>query len=53
MHDMLDVANEFFELPAEDKASLYSEDPKQSCRLYTSINYDREKEPYWRDNLQH
>lgn len=53
IHDVLDVANEFFELPAEDKASLYSEDPKQSCRLYTSIDYDREKVHYWRDNLRH
>lgn len=53
MHDVLEVANEFFEMPAEDKASLYSEDPKQTCRVHTSINYDREKVHYWRDNLRH
>jgi hypothetical protein len=53
MHDVLDVANEFFGLPAKDKESLYSEDPKQTCRVRTSINYDREKVHYWRDNLRH
>lgn len=53
MHDALDVVDEFFELPAEDKASIYSDDPKQSCRLYTSINYQKEKIHYWRDALRH
>ncbi|KAF8038395.1 hypothetical protein BT93_B1051 [Corymbia citriodora subsp. variegata] len=42
MSDVLEVAEEFFELLIEDKASVYSEDPKRSCRLYTSIEYDRE-----------
>lgn len=36
LHSVLDVANEFFELPSIDKASFCSEDPKQSCKLYTS-----------------
>ncbi|KAL4596417.1 hypothetical protein ACB092_12G163000 [Castanea dentata] len=53
VHDVADVVKEFFELPAKDKASLYSEDPKQSCRLYTSIDYDSEKVHYWRDTLRH
>lgn len=53
MHDVLEVANEFFEMPAKDKESLYSEDPKQTCRVHTSINYDSEKVHYWRDNLRH
>ncbi|KAA8550769.1 hypothetical protein F0562_002453 [Nyssa sinensis] len=53
MRDVLIVAKKFFELPAEDKASLYSEDPKQCCRLYTSIDYATEKVHFWRDNLRH
>lgn len=53
MHDVLDVAKEFFALPVEDKAKLYSEDPKQPCRLRTSIDYDGEKVHFWRDNLRH
>lgn len=28
-HNVIDVGKEFFVLPAKDKASLYSEDPKQ------------------------
>ncbi|KAM3760021.1 hypothetical protein ACB098_01G163100 [Castanea mollissima] len=53
VHDVIDVGKEFFELPAKDKVSLYSEDPKQSCRLFTSIDYDSEKVHYWRDALRH
>jgi len=53
MIDVLEVAEEFFELPIEDKASVYSEDPKRSCRLYTSIDYDKEKVHFWRDSLRH
>lgn len=53
MNDVLDVASEFFELPAEDRACFYSDDPNRSCRLRTSINYDREEVHYWRDNLRH
>ncbi|XP_024168016.2 protein DOWNY MILDEW RESISTANCE 6 [Rosa chinensis] len=53
LHKVLDVANEFFEQPYEDKASMYSEDVEQSCRLYTSIDYNKEKVHFWRDNLRH
>lgn len=49
MHDVLEVVNEFFELTAKDKESICSEDPKQSCRLYTSMDFDREKVHHWRD----
>ncbi|KAF8401870.1 hypothetical protein HHK36_012819 [Tetracentron sinense] len=52
IQDMSSVAKEFFEMPIEDMASLYSEDPKQTCRLYTSIEYDKEEVHYWRDNLR-
>lgn len=50
--NVLNVAKEFFELPDEDKADLYSEDRKKSCRLYASIDYDNEKVHYWRDCMR-
>ncbi|XP_052169978.1 protein DOWNY MILDEW RESISTANCE 6-like [Diospyros lotus] len=53
MHRVLTVSKEFFELPAEEKARFYSEDPQRSCRLYTSINFSKEKVHFWRDKLQH
>ncbi|XP_057427446.1 flavanone 3-dioxygenase 2-like isoform X2 [Lotus japonicus] len=49
----MQIAREFFELPTEEKASLYSEDPIQSCRLYTSIDHANEDVHYWRDTLRH
>ncbi|KAE8685360.1 ethylene-responsive transcription factor 1B-like [Hibiscus syriacus] len=49
-----EVLEEFFEMPDEDKAILYSEDPTNRCRLSTSgVNYAREKVHLWRDNLKH
>ncbi|KAJ7972673.1 hyoscyamine 6-dioxygenase-like [Quillaja saponaria] len=53
LDDVMEVAKEFFELPIEDKASLYSEDPERSCRVYTSIDYANETVHYWRDNVRH
>ncbi|XVF21600.1 hypothetical protein REPUB_Repub12eG0103800 [Reevesia pubescens] len=54
MNEGIDVFKEVFEMPAEDKAVLYSNDPKRSCRLSTSsANYDWEKNHLWRDNLRH
>ncbi|PON95090.1 Oxoglutarate/iron-dependent dioxygenase [Trema orientale] len=53
LQDVLDVTKEFFELPAEDKATIFSDDPKRSCRLYTSIDYMNEQVHYWRDALKH
>ncbi|KAL4341174.1 hypothetical protein GQ457_08G021010 [Hibiscus cannabinus] len=54
VNDTMNVFKEFFELSAEDKAGVYSEDPKRPCRLYTSSpNYDRENVHLWRDNLRH
>ncbi|KAJ0095360.1 hypothetical protein Patl1_17039 [Pistacia atlantica] len=50
----LGVLKEFFEMPAEDKSSVYSEDLSKSCRLCTStVHYDDEKIHYWRDILRH
>ncbi|KAJ4726869.1 Hyoscyamine 6-dioxygenase [Melia azedarach] len=52
--DTMDVFKEFFEMPAEDKASLYSDVPGKSCKLSTSNdNYLREEIHLWRDNLRH
>ncbi|KAK8717969.1 hypothetical protein V6N13_045219 [Hibiscus sabdariffa] len=54
MKASMDVLKEVFEMPAEDKAMLYSEDPKRSCRLLTGgARYAREKVHHWRDNLRH
>ncbi|KAM1244346.1 hypothetical protein ACFX1X_036149 [Malus domestica] len=54
LKDTMGVFKEFFELPAEDKAAVYSEDPKKICRLFTSSgNYDWEDVHLWRDNLRH
>ncbi|EXC31935.1 Hyoscyamine 6-dioxygenase [Morus notabilis] len=53
LQDALKVAKEFFGLPDEDKAILFSDDPKKSCRLYTSIDYMKEEVHYWRDSLRH
>ncbi|PRQ25883.1 putative flavanone 3-dioxygenase [Rosa chinensis] len=50
---VLNVANEFFELPSDDKASVYSGNSMQSYRLHTSIDYMREQVHYWRDVLRH
>ncbi|KAL5705490.1 hypothetical protein ACHQM5_023788 [Ranunculus cassubicifolius] len=51
--DMMDVGQEFFEMPIEDKMVMYSEDPRQLCRLYSSINYENEETHFWRDTLRH
>ncbi|CAM8894509.1 unnamed protein product [Rhodiola kirilowii] len=52
--DTMDVMKDFFDLPDEDKASLYFVDPRRPCKLCTSsINYVTEKIHYWRDNLRH
>ncbi|KAK7268279.1 hypothetical protein RIF29_20975 [Crotalaria pallida] len=51
LDDVMQVAREFFELPIEDKAAIYSDDPKQGCRLHTSIDYANEDVHYWRDVL--
>ncbi|KAG8370777.1 hypothetical protein BUALT_Bualt13G0018800 [Buddleja alternifolia] len=52
MHDVLKVANEFFQLPSEDKVNFYSDNTWKKCRLHSSIDYDQEKVHFWRDNLR-
>ncbi|XP_047312495.1 protein DOWNY MILDEW RESISTANCE 6-like [Impatiens glandulifera] len=50
--DMMLVAEEFFALPMEDKAELYSDDQTKLCRMKMSIDYANEKVHYWRENFQ-
>ncbi|KAK3026178.1 hypothetical protein RJ639_040565 [Escallonia herrerae] len=54
MQDIMSLYKEFFDMPAEDKASLCSDDTTKSCKLYTSgSNYATEEVHYWRDTLRH
>ncbi|WCJ38366.1 2-oxoglutarate (2OG) and Fe(II)-dependent oxygenase superfamily protein [Euphorbia peplus] len=47
------VLKEFFKLPAENKASVYSEDPTRSCRLCnTVLNHEGQNIRLWRENLR-
>lgn len=46
------VAREFFRLPAEEKAKLYSDDPARKMRLSTSFNVRKETVHNWRDYLR-
>jgi len=50
---MLDVSREFFSMPAEYRAHLYSEDPSRVVRLSTSFNVQKENVFNWRDFLRH
>ncbi|ONK63774.1 uncharacterized protein A4U43_C07F18790 [Asparagus officinalis] len=49
VNDMISVAQEFFEMPAENKACYYSEDPRKEPRLFTGQGYGKELSLYWRD----
>ncbi|KAJ9564984.1 hypothetical protein OSB04_000950 [Centaurea solstitialis] len=52
--DTMKVIKDFFEMPNEEKAKVYSMDPNKSCRLYTSsYNYANEEIHFWRDHLRH
>lgn len=53
MRNMMRIAREFFEMPVENRASLYSEDPNQPVRVSTSFNIRKEKVRHWRDYLRH
>lgn len=54
MDDAMNLFEEFFNLPAEAKASVFPEDPSGSCKLYTSsFNYANEETHFWRDSLRH
>jgi salicylic acid 3-hydroxylase len=49
----LEVAKEFFTMPAEYRQGLYSDDPTLAVRLSTSFNVEKEKVYNWRDFLRH
>ena len=52
--DTMKVAKDFYDLPDEEKAKVYSTDPNKTCRLFTSsYSYDKEQFHFWRDNLRH
>jgi isopenicillin N synthase-like dioxygenase len=51
MKNMMGIAKEFFEMPVEDRAYLYSEDRKQRVRLSTSFDVLNEKVHNWMDYL--
>jgi len=53
MKSMMDIAKEFFEMPVEDRACLYSENSRQLVRLSTSTNVSKEKVHDWKDYLRH
>ena len=52
VRDMEACCEEFFRLPAEDKAAFYSEDTDKPNRLFTSTTYGTGGERYWRDCLR-
>jgi salicylic acid 3-hydroxylase len=49
---LMAVAREFFRLPPEEKAKLYSDDPARKMRLSTSFNMRMETVHNWRDYLR-
>ena len=49
MKCMMELAKEFYEMPVEDRARLYSEDPKQLVRVFTSFNSSKENVYNWVD----
>jgi len=51
MKSMMGIAKEFYEMPVEDRACLYSEDIKKPVRLSTSFNIGIDKVLNWLDYL--
>nr|CAB3500294.1 unnamed protein product [Digitaria exilis] len=49
---VMGVGRDFFRLPAEEKAKLYSDDPAKKIRLSTSFNVRKETVHNWRDYLR-
>ncbi|XP_042406290.1 uncharacterized protein LOC121996393 isoform X2 [Zingiber officinale] len=48
----MEVAQEFFRLPAEQEAKYYSDDPTKKIRFSTSLNSRKETVQNWRDYLR-
>eukprot|EP00253_Pinus_taeda_P006253 PITA_06253 len=53
MESMMGIAKEFFEMPIDDRACLYSEDIKQPVRLSASFNPSKDQVLNWLDYLTH
>ncbi|XP_027367087.1 protein DOWNY MILDEW RESISTANCE 6-like [Abrus precatorius] len=54
MNETRSVIKELFQLPAEEKQKLCSDDPSKQCRMLTSsANYATEKVHQWRDSFRH
>ncbi|XP_020231525.1 protein DOWNY MILDEW RESISTANCE 6-like [Cajanus cajan] len=54
MNDVRSVFKELFEMPAEEKQKLCSNDPSKTCKMLTSsASYATEKVHQWRDNFRH
>ena len=52
MREMAAVCEEFFRLPAEDKAAFYSDAEENPNRLFSSTIYEVGDQRYWRDCLR-
>lgn len=52
MRAMEAACEEFFRMPAADKAPFYSEDTGKPSRLFSSTTYEIGSEKYWRDCLR-
>ncbi|XP_031108606.1 protein DOWNY MILDEW RESISTANCE 6-like [Ipomoea triloba] len=52
IEDMLKVAEEFFQLPVEEKMKLYTDYPSKTMRLSTSFNVKKLTVHNWRDYLR-
>ncbi|KAL6651259.1 hypothetical protein ACP70R_010184 [Stipagrostis hirtigluma subsp. patula] len=52
LEKVMAVGLEFFRLPPEEKAKLYSDDPSKKIRLSTSFNVRKETVHNWRDYLR-
>ncbi|KAJ4951971.1 hypothetical protein NE237_028803 [Protea cynaroides] len=52
MEKMQEMAEEFFQLPLEEKMKYYSDDPSKTLRLSTSFNVKKETVHNWRDYLR-
>ncbi|OEL20116.1 2'-deoxymugineic-acid 2'-dioxygenase [Dichanthelium oligosanthes] len=52
LRDMEAVCEEFFLLPAPDKAEFYSEDKAKRNRLFSGATYETGGDKYWRDCLR-
>lgn len=49
---MLQVCDEFFNMPVEEKARYYSDDLSKAFLLNSSTTYDKDETRYWRDYLR-